>query len=99
MDELIFRVLKQLATAEEVEAVRVWRQASHVNERRYRRLLEILSLTTRAEESLPQPAPPPVAEIIRSAQAQWPRRGIRQLQRSWLIPLGAAALVLLGFMG
>ena len=99
MDELIFRVVKQLATAEEVEAVRLWRQTSLANEQRYRQLAEVLALTKLAESSRRRSSPPPVGEIIHEAATRQFPDPYAFRHRRWLVPLGAAALVLLGFLG
>ncbi len=93
MDELIFRVARKTATPDEVEAVRLWRQASPLNDQRYRELIEILALATVAEELRAKSPVPPVARLLKQSTL---RRSPALLQR-WTIPLGAAALLLLGF--
>src|SRR5439155_10629850 len=100
MDELIFRVLKGGATAQEMEAVRVWRETSPENEAHYRQLVQVLAVTSQVESASRQAIPPAAVEIINRAASPTLRNPSHGRWRlSWVVPLATAAAMLLGFLG
>ena len=99
MDELIFRVVKGLASGKEVEALRAWRATSPENEEHYHQLVQVLAVTASAESPSRQRALPRSVEIIGRAVLVPPTARSRWRRLAWVAPLSAAALMLIGFAG
>ncbi len=96
-DQLLFRSIKGLTSEDEEQLVRGWRAAEPANEARYHVLEEILAAATRSHR-LPRTTPPAVLDLL-EASARRPateRRAARASLLRWLVPVVAAASVVVG---
>jgi transmembrane sensor len=93
VDDLIIRFLQDKATTAEVEQLREWRQQAIGNERHYREVARVWRLTEALRRGPTASRAPSAAELL-STGARSPRRAAAR--RSRLVPLAAAALLLVG---
>lgn len=96
-DELLFRVLKRQATAEEQELVRRWRAASPDHDDRFDALRQILESATRAHP-WPVTNPPATLELLEEAARRDTSVGKPRSTVWWVLAsAGAAAAIVSAF--
>jgi len=95
LDELIGRLLKGIATADEEKQVTRWRALSSENERRFQELVELYSVLASVETPY---ATPPSAQVLAQRagpRAELPMASAPPRTRRWLTLATAAAAVLI----